>query len=98
MDAGQDFRLDALGDQIVEYDTNLALAANHADVAARRPGEVIERLFIVIVAPGHNEGVVVGRQRGNHFLKRRTDTADEKALGGGEAVAAGEAFAVVENP
>src|SRR5262245_759128 len=98
MHAVQHFFLDPLRDQILKDHPDLALAADHPDVATRGRRKLVERLLVVAVAACENHRECrVGQGRGQ-FAERHADVADETTAGGGESLRAGKAVAVVEDP
>ena len=54
---GQQLGTDATRLQILVNQFDLSLAADHAHVARRSRGQVVERFFIVVVAPSDNETI-----------------------------------------
>ena len=78
MHAAERVPRDALGQQIVEDQLDLPLAANHADVGGGSFGQVKQGLFVVVVAPGDNQAV---RSRIDVQPRERLlDGADQQAF------------------
>ena len=76
MDSFERLQRDPFRGEIVEDHPNLALASDHADVAARGRREVIQRLFIVIVPACEDDGERRGRESWREVAKRCADIAD----------------------
>ncbi len=102
----QHFGGDAFRQQVLEDEPNLALAADHADVARRRlcrphrrqrARQMIERFFVMIVAAGHDDGVHRWCDLAREIAQRRADVADDEPCRR-KSFAAGVAFTVVEHP
>ena len=61
-------------------------------------GEVVQRLLVVAVAAGQDQGERARRQRRGQVAEGRADVADEPAARGREALGADVPVAVVEHP
>src|SRR5206468_3012174 len=76
VDAGQGLVGNALGDEVFVNELDLALAADHADVAGVRRRQVVQGFLVVGVAAG-DDHAIHGRVdgAGDDLLEGRTDVA-----------------------
>ena len=82
--------------QVFKDQSNLAAAADHANVPSLRFGEVIQCFFVMVVPSRHDDAHRVGINV--QAAERAINRTDDQAVGSRKAIRVTVLFPVVDNP